>query len=424
MSDRLFLYITDRTATALHWWWLDAPDRGQKPLSGDWAALATWLAEVKTRRGLALTVLLADSMCSRLIALIPGARREKALQALPFALEDVVIDELDQLYPVLAERPLSPGRWPVLLLDREVRSRVLAELHELELEPEQIVALSDLLPQPQAGEFSVWADPFLGHLVILTGPRESMVMAMNPAMNPGSLPKPNAAEQLAEWLPRLKPAPERVVFHLPLEKPAQWPDAIEFVAEPVPDWAEWQAILAHGLIHNNPLSAVTSASAIQDEKWRRRWWYLAGAALLVVVLTLSMQWLQISQMNREAARLQAQITRDFHAALPQVTRMVNVRVQLQQALAQRAGGGQDGFLAALATFGAVYHMAKQHDDQLAIKSVRYDANQLTVDLTAGQYAILQQLIEQLKKMQGVDVRQIDAGVNAGVAHMRIGIEAH
>lgn len=90
---------------------------------------------------------------------IPGTRREKALQALPFALEDLVADDLSQLYPVLAERPLSPGRWPVLLVDADVRTRVLDALGHLNLIPQQLVAMADTLPQPEMGEFSVWVDP-------------------------------------------------------------------------------------------------------------------------------------------------------------------------------------------------------------------------------------------------------------------------
>lgn len=414
MSDRLILFVTDRAATELHWWSPDAPASATMPMRGDWARFGAWLAEMPIRRPSALTVLLPDSACSRLIVPIPGSRREKALQALPFALEDMVADDLSQLYPVLAERPLSPGRWPVLLVDIDVRAHVLDALKNLDLVPQQLVAMADVLPQPEAGEFSVWADPVEGHLSVLTGPYEGMAWAPLPGMN--------AAEQLAEWLPRMTPAPQRVVFHLSQERPSHWPDGIEFVSEPAPDWAQWHRLWLDGLERNRPLSAITSAKAVIDQQWQRRWWLAGAAALAVLVLILIGQWIGISQMNRQSARLHEQITRDFHAALPQVTRMVNVQVQLQQALDQRAGAGQDRFMPALAAFGAAYQTAKPKDAQLAIKSIRYDAEQLTVELTAQKYEVLQQLLEQLKTGSSATVSQIDAGVDAGVAHMRIGIK--
>ena len=227
---------------------------------------------------------------------------------------------------------------------------------------------------------------------------------------------------MAEWLPRMTPAPQRVMFHLPLEKPSRWPEGIEFASETAPDWGQWHQLWQAGLERNRPLSAITSAKAVLDQQWQRRWWQVGAAVLVVLLLILVSQWIGISQMNRQAERLQAQITRDFHAALPQVTRMVNVQVQLQQALDQRAGASQDDFMPALAAFGAAYQAAKPKDAQLAIKSIRYEAKQLTVELTAQKYEVLQQLIEQLKTGSTATVSQIDAGVDAGVAHMRIGIK--
>ncbi|MDY0147509.1 MAG: type II secretion system protein GspL [Halothiobacillus sp.] len=415
MSDRLFLFVTDREATELHWWQSDAPASAASPLRGDWAAFADWLARSGLRRPVTLSVLLPDSVCSRLIVPIPGTRREKALQALPFALEDLVADDLSQLYPVLADRPLLPGRWPVLLVDVDVRTRVLDALGNLNLVPQQLVAMADTLPQPEAGEYSVWVDPVQGHISVLTGPHEGMALA--------PLPEHNAAEQLAGWLPRMTPAPQRVVFHLPLEQPPQWPEGIAFSAQAAPDWAQWHQIWATGLDRNRPLSAITSARAVSDQQWQRRWWQVGAAALVVLILMLVSQWIAISQMNRQAERLQAQITQDFHAALPQVTRMVNVRVQLQQALDQQNGANDDAFMPALAAFGSAYQAAKPKDAQLAIKSIRFDAKQLTVELTAQKYEVLQQLLEQLKTGSTATVSQIDAGVDAGVAHMRIGIKA-
>ncbi|OZB75044.1 MAG: hypothetical protein B7X37_03690 [Halothiobacillus sp. 14-55-98] len=415
MSDRLFLFVTNREATELHWWQPEHSAQTASPAHGDWTAFADWQAKANLRRPVTLSVLLPDSVCSRLIVPIPGTRREKALQALPFALEDLVADDLSQLYPVLAERPLSPGRWPVLLVDADVRARVLDALKDQGLVPQHLVAMADTLPQPKAGAFSVWVDPVQEHISVLTGSHEGMALAPSPAHN--------AAEQLAEWLPRMAPAPKRVEFHVPLERPAHWPEGIEFTAQAAPDWAQWHQLWQAGLEQNRALSAITSAKAVNDQQWQRRWWQVAAAAGVVLVLLLVAQGIKTAQMNHQAQRLQTQITQNFHAALPQVTRMVNVRVQLQQALDQRAGAHEDAFMPALAAFGSAYQVAKPLDAQLAIKSIRFGEQQLTVELTAQKYAVLQQLLEHLKKNAPADVKQIDAGVDAGVAHMRIGIKA-
>ncbi|HQT42386.1 MAG TPA: type II secretion system protein GspL [Halothiobacillus sp.] len=419
MSDPLILFVTDLAATELLWCATVKAAVSPPPMRGDWAAFSEWLAERPERRTLPLSVLLPDQGCSRLMVPIPGASREKALQALPFALEDLALDELDQLVTVLGDRPQTPGRWPVLLVNAELRTRVLDALSVLGLKPQQLVAAADVLPVPESGCFHVWTEPVSGSLSVVTGPHEGMAFASLAGVNP--------AEQLAHILTRLEHPPQRVVLQMATERPPDWPSSIEFETHAEPTLADWCVLWRAGLTTNRLLSAIASPRAAGDQHWRRRWVQVAAALVAVLGLVLLSQGISAGQKNGQVQQLQVQIERDVHAALPQVTRIVNVQVQLQQALDARHSGTQsDGLLPTLAFFGAAYRVAQPNDPKLAIQSLQFSAHKLTVALVAEKYTVLQKLLEQLQVTHaaagGWVVSPIDAGVDAGVAHMRIGME--
>lgn len=419
MSDPILLFVTDLAATQLLWCPPAALTAPPQPQQGDWAALGDWLAERPERRNLPVCVLLPDAGCSRLQVPIPGTSREKALQALPFALEDLALDEPDQLVVVLGERPQTPGRWPVLLVNAAVRSQVLAGLSQVGLTPQQMIAAADALPVPPPGEFGVWVEPVSAGLCLITGAHEGMVLPACAGVNP--------TEQLAQLLPRLEQPPQRVVFHQKDALPQNWPEGIAFDAEPEPTLADWCRLWRSGLNSNQPLSAIESPRAAGQQKSQRRWRQAAGVLLAVLVLSLINQSVATWQKNQRILQLNQQIDRDFHAALPEVTRVVNIQVQLQQALDARNSDAElDGFLPVLAYFGAAYRAALPEDPKLSIQSLQWQEQKLTLTLVAEKYTVLQKLFEQLKTPPAAAadfiVRQMDAGVDAGVAHMRIGLE--
>ncbi|HUM99662.1 MAG: hypothetical protein B7X12_06290 [Halothiobacillus sp. 20-53-49] len=418
MSDPILLFVTDLAATELLWCAPNAPPATQ-PLRGDWAALGDWLAERPERRALPVCVLLPDAGCSRMLVPIPGTSREKALQALPFALEEIALDEPEQLVSVLGLRPQAPGRWPVLLVNTALRAQVLAALDQLGLTPQQLLSAADVLPVPEPGEFTVWAQPASGSVTVLTGAHEGMAFPAMAGMNP--------AEQLAHILTRLEHPPTRVTLHSEATQPANWPVAISFNPQPEPVLADWCRIWRTGLGTNQPLSAIESPRAASHQKSQRRWRQAAGVLLAVLGLMLINQSVDTWKKERLIQQLNQQIERDFHAALPDVTRVVNIQVQLQQALdARNAGAEADGFLPMLAYFGAAYRAALPEDPKLAIQSLQWSDQKLTLSLVAEKYTVLQKLFEQLKTSPAAagnfTVRQIDAGVDAGVAHMRLGLE--
>lgn len=422
MSDRILLFITDREDQALAWY--PPGDTSGAPGRGGWADFERFMATGQDRAG--VIVILSDHGIGRLLVPIPSAKRHQALQALPFALEDLAVDEPTQLFTELAERPLTPGQWPVLLVDAARRERILAHLQALGVTVQAMVAMADLLPVPDEQTYAVWQAPFSDLTVVLTGPHQGFVLPVDDRTG-------DLRERVGLMLSRLSVRPERVRFHRTTagnvdtasasSAPANWPTDVALEWGDEPDAATWPTLWRTGLAHNRPLSMVTAPRQAQSRLLRRRWRQVALVASVLLLFVVIGQGLMAWQMARQADALQAQVVRDFHAALPQAKRLVNARVQLQQALDQVSAGPQrDQFLTALTAFGSVFHVLRQQDDSLGIQSLRFADQQLSVEVTGQQYAVLQTMLDRLKATGGLQVRQIDSGVDDGKAHMRLRIE--
>jgi general secretion pathway protein L len=424
MSDRILLFITDLDGQALAWY---SPGReSSQPERGGWSEFGQFLAARRSSTSSQtqeVVVILSEHGISRLLVPIPSAKRHQAAQALPFALEDLSADDPAQLFTVLADQPMSPGHWPVLLVDAGRRAQVLEHLQAVGVTPQLMVAAADLLPPPDEGTFAVWREPFTDQAVILTGAHQGFVLS--------SAIGPQLLDRVSQTLTRLASRPAKVQFYLPAEQwadfghvpPSDWPTDVSL--EPVSELGmnDWVTLWQAGLARNQPLSMVTAPRHAQSQLLRRRWGQVAMMAAALLVLVMIWQGGRAWQMAQQADALQAQVIRDFHAALPQTKRLVNARVQLQQALDQLgAGVPQDQFLSALSAFAGVFHPLRQQDSSLAIQSLRFAAQQLTIELTGRQYAALQTVFDRLKKNPSVTVSQIDSGVDDGKAHMRLRIE--
>lgn len=414
MSERILLFIADQAGQTLVWY-----PPGKAPMHGGWPEFGAFVAAQTGRPS--VVVILSDHGVGRLLVPIPSSKRHQALQALPFALEELAAaEDPAQLHVVLAERPLTPGHWPVLLVDAARRTRILEQLEASGVTAFAMVALADLLPSPEPETFTVWREPFTDLIVVVTGPYQGFVLP--PAVDGVGDPEARVGAVLA----RLADRPKQVQFHdadptgTASPTPEGWPTDIARVSAPAPGEADWPAIWRQGLAGNQPLSAVTPPRQAEARLLQRRWGQVAMVAGVMLGLVMVGQVVSTWQMARQADALQAQVVQDFHAALPQAKRLVNARVQLQQALDQLdAGPERDGFLTTLAAFGKTLHDMRQKDGSLAIQSLRYADHQLTVEITGQQYAALQSLFDRLKTTGGLTVTRVDSGVDDGKAHMRL-----
>jgi general secretion pathway protein L len=361
---------------------------------------------------------------------LPPGSGVKLARAAPFALEEQLTEDVDELCFALGRRQPN-GRTPVAVVSRSVLQAWLAELAGAGIEPAAIYADISLVPE-NPGQTVLWLEKnrlavrrpgALPFAVELTPVAEALVVA-------GVIQDPLAqpSEETAEPSP-----PESVVLYVTRE-----------------DWAlvqgDFQALssqfasLKVQLLADGPLSwlvgdlpTTQAVNLLQGEFARTtdygaRWHRWRTAAILaggLMAAHLAAAALQIYQANRETRRLDGEISQIFSQAMP-AEKLQDPRRQMQSRLdrIRQSGPGPQYFLRTLDALSA----ALAATPKAKIDSLSYREQALDMKVTAPNLVALSQL-SQLVGKHGLSAEiQSSTPADDGVeAHMQVrseGAKAH
>jgi len=139
MMDCLFLPPgcgSELTGTSSVYW---LPSEG----TGTWQTLE---ACAEAAQGRALALVLPAELCSALAVNLPTQKERLQRQALPYAVEELLAEDVEQLHLALGER-LEDGRYRVIALRRSLLADWLQQLESLGLKVGAIYVDADLLPR-------------------------------------------------------------------------------------------------------------------------------------------------------------------------------------------------------------------------------------------------------------------------------------
>jgi general secretion pathway protein L len=361
---------------------------------------------------------------------MPPGSGVKLARAVPFALEEQLTEDIDELCFAIGHRR-SSGRTPVAVVSRSVLQGWLAELAAAGIEPAAIYADISLVPD-NPGQTILWLEKSrlavrrpgtLPFAVELTPVAEALVVA---GVIPDALAEP--PEGGAE------PAPlESAVLYVTRE---DWvPVQAEFEG-----LADKFASLKVQILTEGPLPwlarhlpAADAVNLLQGEFARTtdygaRWHRWRTAALLaggLLVAHVAAAALKIHQANHESKALDGQIAQIFSQTMPTET-LQNPRRQMESRLdrIRHSGPGPQYFLRTLeALSGAVSAAPK-----ITIDALSYREQSLDMKVSAPNLAALSQL-SQLVAKQGLEAeiqssKPVDTGVEAQMQVRSQGVKAH
>jgi general secretion pathway protein L len=364
-----------------HWSWLRLGEDGQ-PRGGRRAgALAEAAAEAA---GLRVVVVVAGEECLLTVAQVPGRSRQKLLRAVPYALEEQLSDEVENLHFALGDA-LPEGGWPVAVISRRHMDELTAAFAGAALDVQQLVPEQLAIPR---------AEDEISALV-----SDGMTLVRSSACGGYAVDTENLGTLLAlqagESPPRL---------HLFIREGLSPPETDDYGAETVIDtWAGNPLdLLASGLQERsiNLLQGDYSRTGSWAQLWKpmRATVALLLAALLVNFVVTGVEYFRL---GKESGRLHAEIEQIFRKALPDAKRVVDPRAQMQQQLEklQHTAGADNSFLALLGKAGPVLHETQG----VEIASISFRAGRLDVDLKIGNLQQLDQLKQSLVAAGGLDV---------------------
>ena len=322
----------------------------------DGQVLTLPFAEACTELSSGWTLVLPVEAVTACVVRLPTRKARWLRQALPFAVEEWLADDIEQMHLALGE-PLADGLHRVYALRRTWLSDWLAACPA---PPGRIVMDADCLPDE--GTQLLWLD---GRWLL--GGSAQMRLALDP----------EAWGSLAERCPR----PHCCVL---ADTDAQ-PLAADQVLE-LDDAYLWLAEQARA----TNLAQGDFAPATQDTRWQP-----LRPLLALLGLWLVLQWgFNLAQgwhLQREADAYADASAALYRELFPQDHKLVNLRAQFDQHLSD-AGAVQGGLLSQLATIGALLG-AQVQVEQLDYRATPGD---LSLQVTAPGFAELEQLRERLQ----------------------------
>ena len=374
MRDTLLLRKDPANAAGWRWLLLDSEGKPQGSIHA--GTLADAAIEAPGQR---VVVLVSGADCLLTDVSIPGRSRQKLLRAVPYALEEQLSEEVENLHFAVGSTQ-DNGAWPVAVIGKAFMDALMAEYSEAGLDVQQVTPEALALPY-NGGETSVLVENDVA--LVRTGSAAGFAVDSD---NLGIL----LAARMTDEDSALPP------LHLFVREDSLSPDMTEYVGETrvEPFAGDPLNVFAHGL-------DARSINLLQGDYSRTGDWaallrpWRATAALLVAGLLLSnvVMGLDYFQLSRESEQLRAQIEQTFRQAMPETQRIVNPRIQMQQQLdkLQRKQGTGGGFLSLLGHSGAVL----KGMDGVEVNAATFRAGRLDVELTVSNLQLLDQLKQAL-----------------------------
>ena len=381
-----------------------------------------------TRQRGSLTLAAAVSRSGKVVALAPAsqillaeARRSpgsgvKLARAVPFALEEQLTEDIDQLSFAIGRRR-SSGTTPVAAVSRTVLQDWLSQLSAAGLEPLSLYPDISLMPD-NPGQTVLWLEKArlsvrrpgaLPFAVELSPVSEALVVA-------GVIADPLDTD--AE--PKV---PENAILYVTREDWAHSQDEFEQLVgkfeslkvQLLPDGAlPWLARSLETHDAANLLQGEFARTTALRVHWRQ-WRTPASLAAALLFVHVAAQALQIRHGKHEGAMLDSQIANVFAAAMPgEVIQDPRHQMQARLDRIRKQGASPEYFLRALKTLSGALAVAPKTE----IAALSYREQSVDMKLNAPSLAALSQLSQYIDSKHDLKAEIQSSTPVAG------GVEAH
>ena len=319
---------------------------------------------------------------------LPKLNRQRLMQALPFALEEQLIDELDDLHfaigPYINNQPL-----PVAVVAKQKMESWIAALKAIDISPTAIIPSIFILPT----EENIWhINSHDGSSIVRTGKYTGFACESS---NLDTLLELNLFEEKdKELFQRVRTGlPE----HMLLEKMSR--DAL----------TDPPINLLQGLFHAKRKSTNT-----------KKIWMLAGylVAAWILVAFLS-EITSFFILHRQASNIEIAINNIYKQNFPQATAVVSPRKRMEEKLkATFASANKNNFLALL----SLISKSMPEKNSVHLNNLEFRDKQLTIEVSANSFDSLDAFTAALTQ-QGLSVKRQNAGVSGTEVKANLQINA-
>ena len=404
MSAAFFLFLpaTDINSTGLKFntvsWVVEDINGDLKLASGtlDDAASASLQRNV--------TVVVPGEKVLFLSAVVPGKNIQRVQQAIPYVLEDNVIDDVDDLHFAISKKTLdsSDNKYNVSIINKDYFESVIEVLEKVDVFADVMIAdyflLKDdtlffdgerILCNSEDVKFSSEIDSVveLGSELI-SDKKKLKLINCNQSLDENNL--------LKTFVENAKLVEEQLNLHPLLF-----------------------------LVKNNPNNNI---NLLQANYKKKKDWSQTGKAWLPATVLLLL-WLVIQagvfvfdyiKLSKQSRALNSEITKIYKNTFPQSRRIIDAKAQMQQKLLsfrKRKGQSGRGFTEMLSNSASILSKMKG----VEIKSLRYYDGKINLEIKIPTLQMLNKLSELLNKEKGyqVEIQNASSGKESVVARLQI-----
>jgi general secretion pathway protein L len=334
---------------------------------------------------------------------VPVKAGAKLQQLVPYALEEHLAEDIDDLHFAIGRRTSDSGaRAPVAVVARALLDDWLTTLREAGLEADVVYADSDLLPK----------NP--GQAVALL--EEDAVFVRPPGGSPVTLPADalGQALEIAQAGADATTGGRGLILYTGAAEWQRHSPQIE-AARPQFDGIKVQlltggplALFAQQLVEGNPINllqgtyAPTSSRAVGFRAWR------VAAMLLGCLIALHVvgKAAELTVLKKREHQVDSSIRDTYHSAMPGDVAVTEARAHMERRLAATRGAG-GGLLPALQALA----QARDSAPGTSVQSLNFHAGQLEMKLSAPDASSLDRLSQSLRSNGWA--ADLTGGTNAG-----------
>lgn len=361
------------------------------------APLASVLAQAAQRR---VIVLVPGSEVRIASVQVPARQAAKALQAAPYALEDQLADDIDDLHFALGARQ-ADQRWPVAAVAHASMQTWLAPFIAAGIEPEAVIPDVLALATPDPGQFNALLDD--GQLLVRSAADSAFSCTLDDLSLCLALADPERQRRLRLAVPHGQALDLSML---------DWP------VEPLHGFASALEVLLQQRSSAATINLLQGRYARRSRslRWFAPWRHAAMLALAALALAAALHGAEAWRLGRAlAAQDNANISR-YQQVFPAETRIVDLQAQLDQQLAAlKQNGGQSSMLPLLGTL----HEALTAVPGLSVQSLQYRDGALYAGFTAKNLEALDALKTWFGEAHGASLAVESANSGTEGAQIRV-----
>jgi len=341
---------------------------------------------------------------------IPAKSKQRALQAIPFALEDILADDIELMH-FATTKPVQ-NIYPVISIKHETLKLILQNLEMAGLKPDQIYPDILCLPKPDNN----WNIFQHGNDISLHLTNGDLIHADNDSL-PMILKSLN--QQTAEQLPDC--------VKLWTDENSDLPDT-NFLNETATESVLYSnsplSLFCNNLQKTQAVNLLQGSYQVvnQSKQWWKPWKLAASLAAAVIILELITGSITLHRLESRNANIDSEIIKLYKKSFPGSKKIINARVQMENKLKKlrKSNGKTDySFTDILNDIAPIL----QRSASTTIQGINFHNQKMEIQLILDKLSAAEELKKQLNALKNIKAELLSASSEGKQVNARIKLEA-